>query len=147
VIPKTIFRTLTGHALIMWTKGSAVGQSMPRQWRRGMPDACLTSVALVFGTLSLLWVWPAEAQVNCTGLSVTQCNMANDQYTLLQNFQGLPTTQAGQSVLKADLATVVSIYNNATPAQRAQAAQNSQSVVSSWNGNVDSYNPAAQYNV
>ncbi len=147
MIPKTIFRTLTGHALIMWTKGSAVGQSMPRHWRRGMPDARLTSVALVLGTLSLLWVWPAEAQVNCSGLSVTQCNMANDQYTLLQNFQGLPATQAGQHALKADLATVVSIYNNATPAQRAQAVQNSQSVVSSWNGNADSYNPTAQYNV
>ena len=102
---------------------------------------------LALGTLSFLWVSPAKAQVNCTGLSLTQCNMANGQYTLLQNFQGLPTTQAGQNALNADLATVVSIYNNATLAQRAQAVQNSQSVVSSWNGNIDSYNPTAQYNV
>ena len=99
------------------------------------------------GLLALLWASPGEAQVNCSGLSPAECSMANDQYMLLQNFQALPTTPAGQNALKADLAAVVGIYNDATVAQRAQAVQNSQSVVSSWNGNADSYNPTAQYNV
>lgn len=85
--------------------------------------------------------------MNCSGLSPAECSMANDQYMLLQNFQGLPATQSGQNALNADLAAVVGIYNDATVAQRAQAVKNSQSVVSSWNGNADSYNPTAQYNV
>ena len=97
--------------------------------------------------LTLLWVSPAEAQVNCAGLSATPCDMATSQYSLLQAFQGLPSSQAGQNALQTDLSTVVSIYNNATVAQRAQAVQNSNDVVASYNGNINSYNPTAQYNV
>ncbi|MFN4018642.1 MAG: autotransporter domain-containing protein [Reyranella sp.] len=133
-IGRPAFGSIFGNAGLERRRGMARGAL--EQWRM-----------LALGMLSLLWVSPGEAQVDCTALLPTECSMANDQYMLLQKFQELPGTQSGQNALKADLAAVVSIYNDATVAQRAQAVQNSQSVVSSWNGNADSYNPTAQYNV
>jgi autotransporter-associated beta strand protein len=106
----------------------------------------IVSLGLIGVSVSLPW-GSAEAQVDCSGLSATQCSMANDQYGLLQTFQALPSSQAGREVLKADLAAVTAIYNNASGAQRAQAVQNSSSVLPSWNHNVTSFNPTAQYNV
>lgn len=89
----------------------------------------------------------AFAQVDCTGATPTQCAQANGQYQLLQYFQALPDTAAGRTVLDADLANVVGIYQNATSAQRDQAILNSEAVVYVSNGVENSYLPLAQYNM
>ncbi len=67
---------------------------------------------------------PVQAQVNCNGIGAQNCALATDQYPIFQTFNTLPNSAAGINLLNANLAAVNSIYLNATPAQRNQAAQN-----------------------
>jgi autotransporter-associated beta strand protein len=82
----------------------------------------LGSLALAF-TLPLLSAGPASAQANCSQPG-TNCALAQDQYQYLQSFANLPNTAAGQALLNNSLSTLVGIYQNATTAQRNQAALN-----------------------
>ena len=67
---------------------------------------------------------PSRAQARCAGLTTLACTQLADQYPLDQGFQSLPSTAAGMALFRADIATVESIYLDATAAQRNQAATN-----------------------
>lgn len=84
-----------------------------------------SAVGAVVFAIGLLFAGPVAAQVNCSGLTAAQCTQATGQYQVLQSFQSLPNTSAGQNAMQAELDAVVSIYQNATVAQRNQAAANS----------------------
>ncbi|MCF8531422.1 MAG: autotransporter domain-containing protein [Reyranella sp.] len=122
-------------------------EALDRVWRcLGASGRC-TALSVPVWAAAALFAGSAIAQVICSGLTATQCTQATGQYQILQSFQALPTTPAGQNALQADLSTVVGIYQNATLAQRNQAVLNSDDVTYTTNHVADSYNPTAQFNV
>src|SRR5215208_2443165 len=101
---------------------------------RRLARSLLGGTALALAALPLTLA-TASAQFNCgaVGLSGSACTQGTQQYQLLQQFQSLPDSPAGMSVMQGDMAAVTNIYLNATVAQRNQAATNF---------NLDGYNPA-----
>ena len=83
----------------------------------------LASTVFVLAALALP-TSRASAQANCQGLTSTQCAQASDQYQLLSIFSTLPSSPGGVAFLQNVLAADIALYQNATPAQRNQAAAN-----------------------
>ncbi|WP_147157414.1 phosphatase PAP2 family protein, partial [Reyranella soli] len=80
----------------------------------------LGSTALAFA-LPLLPAGTASAQ-NCGNLGSLQCSLLQDQYPRISSFASLPSSTPGQTLLTNSLNQVVNLYQNATTAQRNNAA-------------------------